>query len=347
MVFLTNDITISMRKYFGFLLLSILLISCGGQRGSVSVEGRFKNLQDGRFFVFSTDPSWGTFDTIRITDGSFSFTHELYDTVLLTVQYPNFLQMPIVAIPGKTIKIKGDASNLLATRISGSKENEELSDFRRSIIKKTPAEINALGEEFIRNNPSSYASMAILEKYFLANPKPNYAQLDTLFNIMMKTAPKRASLQLLYQRSRGLIKCRVGAPLPSFNAVTIDSIKISQATLKDKYSLITLWATWNGDIYASLRLQRQELRPFLKKINIVNISLDADTIETKRFIREDSIPGYHICDRMSWQSPLVQSFGVRNLPSTILVDKQGRILARDLELDAIKGKLQELLETDK
>ena len=50
---------------------------------------------------------------------------------------------------------------------------------------------------------------------------------------------------------------------------------------------------------------------------------------------------------MSWQSPLVQSFGVRNLPSTILVDKQGRILARDLELDAIKEKLQELLETDK
>ena len=49
---------------------------------------------------------------------------------------------------------------------------------------------------------------------------------------------------------------------------------------------------------------------------------------------------------MSWQSPLVQSFGVRTLPSTILVDKQGRILARDLELDAIKEKLQELLETD-
>ncbi|MGN0301361.1 MAG: DUF4369 domain-containing protein, partial [Anaerotardibacter sp.] len=93
-----------MRKYFGILLLTILLISCGGQRGSVSVEGHFKNLQDGRFFVFSADPSWGTFDTIRITDGSFKFTHELYDTVLLTVQYPNFLQMPIVAIPGKTIK---------------------------------------------------------------------------------------------------------------------------------------------------------------------------------------------------------------------------------------------------
>ena len=311
-------------------LLFILVSACSKGGNSVTVKGSFRHLQDGQFYVFSTDPAWGSFDTIRISDGAFSFTHELYDTVLLTVQYPNFLQMPIIAIPGKTITIKGDANNLLSTRISGSEENEALSDFRRSIMKKTPSEVKRLAEDFIIHNPASYASMAVLEKYFLSEEKADYARISKLLRLMSGKAPGRASLQMLQRRLSGQLNCRTGNKLPAFSAVTVDGKKVNNATIKNHYALITLWATWSSEMSDPMRAQRSVLRQYLDSIRIINISLDSDTTETLRRVRADSIPGYMICDRMSWQSPLARTFGVRYLPTNILVDRSGRIIGRDL-----------------
>ncbi len=321
-------------------LLTILVTACSKGGNSVTVKGNFRHLQDGQFYVFSTDPAWGSFDTIHVTDGSFSFTHELYDTILLTVQYPNFLQMPIVAIPGKTITIKGDANNLLSTRIPGSDENEALSDFRRSIIKKTPAEITRMAEDFIVRNPSSYASMAILEKYFLTEEKADYSRLDKFLRLMSSKSPNRTALQMLRRRLSGQLNCRKGNKLPAFSTTTIDGKKISNQTIKNHYALLTIWATWSSEMTDPVRMQRYDLRPYFDSLQIINISLDADTTETLRRVKADSIPGYIVCDRLSWQSPLVNTFGVRYLPSTILVDRQGRIIGRDMESKDLENELK-------
>lgn len=331
-----------MRKSLPILIafLALLVTACSRGGSSVTVKGSFRHLQDGQFYVFSTDPAWGSFDTIRISDGSFSFTHELYDTVLLTVQYPNFLQMPIIAIPGKTISIKGDANNLLSTRISGSDENEALSDFRRSIIKKSPGDVKRMAEDFIINNPASYASMAVLEKYFLSDEKADYARISKLIRLMSRNAPGRSSLQMLQHRLSGQLNCRSGNKLPAFSAVTTDGKKVNNATIKNHYALITLWATWSSEMTDPMRTQRSVLRRYLDSLQVINISLDADTTETLRRVRTDSIPGYIICDRMSWQSPLVHAFGVRYLPSNILVNRQGRIVGRDMNDKDLESALQ-------
>lgn len=326
----------------GLIALLVLLVTaaCSKSGNSVTVKGSFRHLQDGQFYVFSTDPAWGSFDTIRISDGSFSFTHELYDTVLLTVQYPNFLQMPVIAIPGKTITIKGDANNLLSTRISGSDENEALSDFRRSIINKSPGEVKRMAENFIISNPASYASMAVLEKYFLSEEKTDHARISKLLRLMLGKTPNRASLQLLQRRLSGLLNCHTGNKLPTFSALTTDGKKVNNSTIKNHYALITLWATWSSEMTDPLRTQRSVLRHYLDSMQIINISLDTDTTETLRRVRTDSIPGYIICDRMSWQSPLVHTFGMRYLPSNILVNRQGRIIGRDMNDKDLELALQ-------
>lgn len=318
----------------------MLFSACSKSGNTVTVKGSFRHLQDGQFYVFSSDPAWGSFDTIRVSDGSFSFTHELPDTVLLTVQYPNFLQMPVIAIPGKTITIKGDANNLLATRISGSEENEALSDFRRSIIGKPLAEVKHMAENFITENPASYASMAVLEKYFLTDENLDYARIDKLLRLMKKEAPKRTALQTLSRRLQGQIRCRKGNTLPIFTAVTLKGDSISNASMKGRFALFTFWATWSSEMSDPMRMQRRQLRPYLGRMEIINISLDADTTETLRRVRTDSIPGHIVCDRNSWQSPLVGMFGVRYLPANILVNSQGRIIGRDMDNDELMGELE-------
>ena len=72
---------------------------------------------------------------------------------------------------------------------------------------------------------------------------------------------------------------------------------------------------------------------------MVNICLDADTIDCMRVLHNDTIVGYNVCDRRSFDSPLVHAFGLRALPSNILVDNRGVIRERDIPIDKLESTL--------
>lgn len=332
-----------MKNVFLTICLLLLLSACGGKRGNVTIKGQFKNLQDGEFYVYSEDPSWGSFDTIHVSDGEFHFTHALEDTALLVVQYPNFMQMQVVAVPGKSITIKGDANNLLTTRISGCKENELLTDFRRAILNKSDEEKQRMAEGFIKNQPASYASQAVYEQFFLNIKNIDYPKAESLLNLLMKSAPERVSLKSLDMRLQPLSKCYKGEKVPIFSTVTMHGQKVSNETLRGRWALICFWSTWGSDFMAFAQKEHKVLRPYLNKMQVVNISLDADTIEVMGRIKSDTIIGLNICDRQSFQSPLVHVFGIRYLPSIILVNPQGIIVGRDMDDVALQAELRKIL----
>ena len=146
-----------------FLRLLILLISAVCLLSSctndsiIHIEGKFKGLKQGQFYAYSYSPEWDAFDTIQVTNGKFSFSKETSDTTIIILQYPNFMETMVVGIPGKTINLKGDARDLNRINISGSEENELLSDFQKEVFKKSEAVRRLKAENFIKKHPDSYA----------------------------------------------------------------------------------------------------------------------------------------------------------------------------------------------
>ena len=112
----------------------ILLVACSGDKQSFTLSGKFKGLEQGEFVCFSSAPEWGTFDTVRVQGGKFTLTHPLADTVVLTLQYPNFMQTQIIAIPGEEVTVHGDANNMLAIEVGSDDDNELLNEFRKSLL---------------------------------------------------------------------------------------------------------------------------------------------------------------------------------------------------------------------
>ena len=49
-------------------------------------------------------------------------------------------------------------------------------------------------------------------------------------------------------------------------------------------------------------------------------------------------------DLKGWQSEGAALYGVRSIPSTVLIDQQGKIVARNLRGDELDTKLSELLK---
>ena len=328
-----------MKHSYLYIVIALLVASCSGDKQSFTLSGKFKGLDEGEFMCFSQSPEWGSLDTIKISGGSFTFSHQLTDTAIITLQYPNFMQTQVIAIPGSTAKLKGDANNMKRIVVSGDDENEALSDFNKQTAELNNIQATAEAEKFIRQNPHLWASIALLDKFFIQAEHPNYAKINDMLTLMLKLRPNRSYLHQIEQSISPIGRCKVGSRIPSFNATTIKGEHITNATFKGKAILITFWSTMTSDHIYPIVNQRHLMRSLSDKIAQLNICLDTDTSSCERVLRNDTIGGYNVCDRLTFNSPLVTVFGLTQVPSNILVDPKGIIRARDIE----PGKLENTL----
>jgi hypothetical protein len=49
---------------------------------------------------------------------------------------------------------------------------------------------------------------------------------------------------------------------------------------------------------------------------------------------------------MEWQSPVVQLYRFQGIPHTVLIDREGRLIGKNLRGDDLSNKLREIFETD-
>ncbi|MBO7168228.1 MAG: TlpA family protein disulfide reductase, partial [Bacteroidaceae bacterium] len=105
---------------------------------------------------------------------------------------------------------------------------------------------------------------------------------------------------------------------------------IQRADYEGKPLLIAFWATWKSGsqnaVYRARRLHR-EMKGRGKDINLISYSLDIDEKRLRRIEERDSIDYPSYCDFRCLSSPLVQQWGIRELPYFVLVAPDGRIAA--------------------
>ena len=75
---------------------------------------------------------------------------------------------------------------------------------------------------------------------------------------------------------------------------------------------------------------------------IVGVSLDRSKQSWIAAIEKDGLSWVHVSDLKGWSNAVAKSFGVSSIPHTILLDKDGKIIARGLRGEALKKKLEEL-----
>jgi len=80
-----------------------------------------------------------------------------------------------------------------------------------------------------------------------------------------------------------------------------------------------------------------------KGFQIYQVSLDKTKEAWINGIEEDRLDKWiHVSDVSYWQSVVVPVYKIKAIPCNYLLDKEGRIIARDLRGDALQRKLAEL-----
>lgn len=122
---------------------------------------------------------------------------------------------------------------------------------------------------------------------------------------------------------------------------TVDHKTIDLSDLRGRIVLVDFWATWCGPCMAELPNIRQLYHRFHDSgFEIVGVSLDQDrkALETHLAKYQDAWPQIFFDDekKQGWQNPIAQQFEVRGIPYTMLIDREGRLIADHLRGSQVK-----------
>jgi thiol-disulfide isomerase/thioredoxin len=122
-----------------------------------------------------------------------------------------------------------------------------------------------------------------------------------------------------------------------------DSIQLS--SLKGKVFLLDFWASWCGPCrYSNKHLVKLYSKYKEKGFEILSVSLDDQKNAWKKAVTKDKITWMQGIDPGGWEAMAAIKWQVDAIPASFLVNKNGDVIAINLEKDELEKKIKELLE---
>lgn len=133
----------------------------------------------------------------------------------------------------------------------------------------------------------------------------------------------------------------VGEEAPDIMDQTPDGGTYSLKQMRGKYVLIDFWASWCGPcrrVNPHVKMLYDKYKD--KGFDILGVSLDRSKEAWIQAINADGLPWHHVSDLQQWNSKWSRLYGVQGIPYTVLLDKEGKILASQLNPMQLEEKLK-------
>ncbi|WP_431215912.1 thioredoxin-like domain-containing protein [Puia sp. P3] len=116
--------------------------------------------------------------------------------------------------------------------------------------------------------------------------------------------------------------------------------------LQGKYVLVDFWASWcvpcrgeNPNVVAAFNKYKD------RNFTVLGVSLDQPTGKEKwlKAIHDDRLTWTHVSDLKFWNNAVARQYDINSIPANLLLDPEGKIVAKDLHGEELEKKLSEVL----
>ena len=312
-------------KIFSILSAVILLFtSCNGNKHIFTLEGEINGLTDAQALVLIPDTAHSRIDTIHIKNNRFSYTLHTDTTTLLTLLFPNRKVCAVFADKNTQTQISADTSRWDQLKLKGGEDNNALQLFNDSLNGKSSKEIQAAVKEFIRQHPFSPVGAYLLNKHYAQTPEPDYNAIKECIDLMSGKLQDNFLVKDLQK-----------------------DLEMVQKADSGKYLIVSFWASWQPE---GKNIQKEILKIQKKKndkVAFINVALDTDKNAWNEMQKNDTLPNEQACDFEGWNGQMAKTFGITEIPMTVLLTPQRKIALKSKQLNEITSTLDTLLKKDR
>jgi len=369
-----------MKKTFFLAIASLtLLFGCDSfnkeKNPAYTINASISGLADSTSVILNLvrDGDLQAFDTAYLNNSLVSFKGILESPEMIYLRVGNTRKLINLFGENSQISIKVNIDSIDQAKVTGSSAHDDLMDFKAYMkpIDERSAMINAAyntasatgdeakvneildqyealrGEqvvmikEFVASKPASFISPYIIRNYLSYDM--DYPELDSLLTLLDSGVYRSKDYQNLFEHVTTLQNVAVGMPAVDFalNDTTGNPIAIS--SFKGEYLLIDFWASWCGPCRRENPNVVALYNDFKDKgFEIIGVSFDDDGNKWVNAIHQDGLTWPHVSDLKGWGSAAGKLYGINSIPATVLLDRDGVIIAKNLRGDALRKKLEEL-----
>ncbi len=155
----------------------------------------------------------------------------------------------------------------------------------------------------------------------------------------------KKSAEGMIARLETMKKLRIGAEAIDFRTTDIAGKGISPADYRGRVVLLDFWATWCAPCRAEMPTVKKIYSTYHEKgFDIIGVSMDNNRNAFYSFLKDQDMKWRQIYDGKGWQAEIGQLYAVSSIPSTFLIDKQGRIRYKNLRGNELEKAVEKLLK---
>lgn len=273
------------------------------------------------------------------------------------------------------VTIVGDVKDNSTTQITASyaqqlineyeQENIKFYDQFRELGKKYEIAAQANDEaamekiyaeyEQVEKNQTSYRNLFIsknynsfVSSYILYNNRLNYElnELEDFVNHFNISQDNEFS-KLLNEYILQLKRVAVGQPYLDFTQETPEGtfLSLSELVGKSKLLLVDFWASWCGPCRGENPNVVAVYKEYHEKgFDVLGVSLDMKKENWIKAIEDDGLIWHNVSDLKYWNNEAAQDYAVSSIPSNVLIDENGIIIAKNLRGEDLRKKVEEILK---